>query len=83
MVQKKMYVCVGVRARMGAAGGGVEMIRHRQKGQQLKNPSEGCAGVFVLFLQFFPSLNPFFFFFWPHPWHVEVSGPGTESELQL
>ena len=25
----------------------------------------------------------FFFFLWPHPWHMEVSSPGTESELQL
>ena len=24
-----------------------------------------------------------FFFFWPDPWHMEVSGPGIKSELQL
>ena len=22
-------------------------------------------------------------FLWPHPWHMEVAGPGIESELQL
>ena len=32
--------------------------------------------------------NPFFFFFFfflfqPHPWHMEVPGPGTESEPHL
>ena len=25
----------------------------------------------------------FFFFLWPHPWHMEVPRPGTESKLQL
>ena len=25
----------------------------------------------------------FFFFLWPLPWHIEVSGPGIESEQQL
>ena len=24
-----------------------------------------------------------FLSFWPHPWHIEVLGPGIESELQL
>ena len=25
----------------------------------------------------------FRFFLWPHPWHMEVPGPGFESEPQL
>ena len=24
----------------------------------------------------------FFFLFWPHPWHMEVPTPGTESKPQ-
>ena len=28
-------------------------------------------------------LSLFIYFFWLHPWHSEVPGPGTESELQL
>ena len=28
-------------------------------------------------------LSAFFFFFWLHLWHMEVPGPGVESELQL
>ena len=24
-----------------------------------------------------------FFFLWPHPWHMEIAGPGIESEPQL
>ena len=39
------------------------------------------------FLMNFCRKNTFylfiFFFSWPHPWHVEVLGPGTESEQQL
>ena len=23
-----------------------------------------------------------FIYLWPHPWHMEVPGPGTESELK-
>lgn len=35
-------------------------------------------------LQEFKIMNLFFFFFlWPHLWHVEVAGPGAELELQL
>jgi len=26
---------------------------------------------------------PFFLPFWPHPWHLEVPGPGIKSEPQL
>ena len=29
------------------------------------------------------SPNIFFFSFWPHPWHMEVSGPEIKSELPL
>ena len=28
-------------------------------------------------------ISCFLFLFWLHPWHMEVPGPGTESELQL
>ena len=31
----------------------------------------------------FPFLDFFFFFFWPHPWHVKVPRLGVETELQL
>ena len=31
----------------------------------------------------FKSLSHFFFFLWPHLWHVEVPRLGVELELQL
>ena len=31
----------------------------------------------------FELLKSFFFLLWPHLWHMEVPGPGDESELRL
>ena len=28
-------------------------------------------------------LHSFFFFFWPHPWYMEIPRPGIQSKLQL
>ena len=45
--------------------------------------------IFFLFfnciVECFAGFSPadFFFFFWPHPRHVEVPRPGIETELQL
>lgn len=44
---------------------------------------------FIICFSFFMGLMPelilllFIYFFWWHPWHMEVPQPGTESEPQL
>ena len=42
---------------------------------------DGRALLSLLFST--PSLSGFFFLFRAHLWHMEVSGLGVESELQL
>ena len=44
---------------------------------------QSARGVVTLLMWFlFPKIF-FFFFLRPHLWHMEVPGPGVESELQL
>ena len=46
--------------------------------------THGCFQVFLLPTLFKTAVNPCYFQFsfggggWPCPWHMEVSGPGTE-----
>ena len=59
----------GPRSTTRPGGGTWLALFEGQKGRQCGWNRERC------------SKGLFFFFKWPHPWHMEVPRPGIESEL--
>ena len=42
-----------------------------------------CLGECLCKIVLVFIIKKYFILFWPHPWHMEIPGPGIKSELQL
>ena len=62
-------------------------LHHSSRQHQIPDSLSKARDWTCILMDSFPlhhnGNSPLFFFKWLHPWHMEVPGPGSESELQL